>query len=84
MCCCYDIPIDQLTGFFVEAVTISPKFQVVIPKRVREQLGLRAGQKLEVVQIGSRIELVPEQPACALRGLLRGIDTTVQREPDRA
>ena len=67
----------------METVTISHKFQVVIPKRVREHLGLRHGQKLEVVQIGSRIELVARQPARALRGLLRGIDTAVQREPDR-
>jgi AbrB family looped-hinge helix DNA binding protein len=67
----------------METVTISPKFQVVIPKRVREHLGLRPGQKLEVVQIGSRIELVAQQPARSLRGLPRGMDTTVQREPDR-
>ena len=68
----------------METVTLSPKFQVVIPKRVREHLGLlKPGQKLEVVQIGSRIELVAQQPVRALRGLLRGIDTTVSREPDR-
>ena len=67
----------------METVTISPEFQVVIPKRVREHLGLRPGQKLEVVQIGSRIELVAQQPARALRGLLRGIDTTVPRGQGR-
>ena len=67
----------------METVTISPEFQVVIPKRVREHLGLRPGQKLEVVQIGSRIELVVQQPARALRGLLRGIDTTVPRGQGR-
>ncbi|MBN8777122.1 AbrB/MazE/SpoVT family DNA-binding domain-containing protein [Thiomonas arsenitoxydans] len=67
----------------METVTLSPKFQVVIPKRVREHLGLKPGQKLEVVQIGLRIELVAQQPACALRGLLRGIDATAPREPDR-
>jgi AbrB family looped-hinge helix DNA binding protein len=80
---CYVRAIDALNGRFMENVTLSPKFQVVIPKRVRENLGLRPGQKLEVVQIGSRIELVAQQPARALRGLLHGIDTTVPREPDR-
>ena len=79
----YDWAIDAFNGCFMETVTLSPKFQVVIPKRVREHLGLKPGQKFEVVQIGSRIELVTQQPARALRGLLRGIDTTVPREPDR-
>lgn len=68
----------------MDTVTLSPKFQVVIPKRVREQLGLRPGQKLDIVPFGSRIELVPRQSARALRGLLRGIDTTVPRETDRS
>lgn len=67
----------------METVTISPKFQVVIPKRVREHLGLRPGQKLDVLQIGSHIELVVQQPARALQGLLRGIDPSVPREHDR-
>ena len=67
----------------MDTVTLSPKFQVVIPKRVREQLDLKPGQKLDVVSIGSRIEIVPQQSARALRGLLRGIDTSVPRERDR-
>ena len=72
-----------MIGRLMETVTLSPKFQVVIPKRVREHLGLKPGQKLEVVLVGSRIELVAQQPAQALRGLLRGINTTVPRELDR-
>lgn len=52
-------------------VTVSPKFQVVIPQEVREAMGLRAGQKLRVLQYGGRIELVPVEPAANLRGMLR-------------
>lgn len=67
----------------METVTISPKFQVVIPKAIRTRLGLRAGQKVQAMVYGDRIELVPVRPARQLRGFLRGIDTTVPREPDR-
>jgi AbrB family looped-hinge helix DNA binding protein len=68
----------------VETLTISPKFQVVIPKAIRERLGLLPGQKVQAVLYGDRIELIPLQPARRLRGFLKGIDTTVAREPDRA
>jgi len=67
----------------VNAVTISPKFQVVIPRAVREKLGLSAGQKVQMIVLDGRIELIPIRPARKLRGLLRGIDATVQRDPDR-
>jgi AbrB family looped-hinge helix DNA binding protein len=67
----------------VETVTISPKFQVVIPKSIRERLGLSPGQKVQAIAYGDRIELIPVQPAKRLRGFLKGIDTTVPREPDR-
>jgi AbrB family looped-hinge helix DNA binding protein len=67
----------------VETVTISPKFQVVIPKTIRERLGLTPGQKVQAVLYGDRIELIPVQPAKRLRGFLKGIDTAVPREPDR-
>jgi AbrB family looped-hinge helix DNA binding protein len=67
----------------METVTISPKFQVVIPKAIRERLGLSPGQKVQAVLYGDRIELIPLQPARRLRGFLKGIDTTVPREPDR-
>jgi AbrB family looped-hinge helix DNA binding protein len=68
----------------METLTISPKFQVVIPKAIRERLGLSPGQKVQAILYGDRIELIPLQPAKRLRGFLRGIDTTVVREPDRA
>ena len=67
----------------METVTVSPKFQVVIPQRVRKALGLRAGQKVQVIPYEGRIELIPVEPVKRSRGFLRGIDTTVEREPDR-
>jgi AbrB family looped-hinge helix DNA binding protein len=67
----------------METVTISPKYQVVIPKSIREALGLRPGQKVHVIQYGSRVELLPVVPVKQLRGFLRGIDTDVPREADR-
>jgi AbrB family looped-hinge helix DNA binding protein len=67
----------------METVTISPKFQVVIPKRIREQLDLRPGQRVQAIQYGDRVELLPLKPARQLRGFLRGIDTDVPRERDR-
>ena len=65
------------------AVTISPKFQVVIPKDVRQRMGLRPGQKVRVLQFENRIELIPIEPMKALRGFVKGIDTTVPRDKDR-
>jgi AbrB family looped-hinge helix DNA binding protein len=67
----------------METVTISPKFQVVIPKAIRTRLKLRAGQKVQAIVYEDRIELVPVRPARQLKGFLRGIDTTVPRERDR-
>ena len=64
-------------------VTISPKFQVVIPREVREKLGLEPGQKVEVFAHEGRIELIPVRPIKEMRGFLKGIDTTVEREDDR-
>lgn len=64
-------------------VKISPKFQVVIPKDVRELLGLEAGQRLQVVPYRNRIELVPVRNIKEMRGFLRGMETDFEREPDR-
>ncbi len=65
------------------AVTVSPKFQVVIPQAVREQLHIEAGQKLQVLAYDRRIELLPVERPQALRGFLSGIETDVPREGDR-
>jgi AbrB family looped-hinge helix DNA binding protein len=67
----------------MDAVKISPKFQVVIPKEVRERLHLVAGQRLQIVAYGNRIEMIPEQKIGNMRGFLAGIDTEVAREDDR-
>lgn len=67
----------------MDTVTLSPKFQVVIPKRIRERLKLRAGQKIQAIAYDDRIELVPVRPVRSMRGFVKGIDTTVAREDDR-
>lgn len=67
----------------MSTVTISPKFQVVIPKAIRERLKLRPGQRLSAIEYEGRIELVPVRPVRAMRGVLKGIDTSVPREKDR-
>lgn len=64
-------------------VTVSPKFQIVIPKAIRERLRLRPGQKVQAIAYENRIELIPLRRARELRGFLSGIDTTVPRDPDR-
>ena len=64
------------------AVTVSPKFQVVIPQAVRDSIGLRPGAKMMVVQYGDTIRLLPVKPAAAYRGIARGIDTQLPAEPD--
>lgn len=64
-------------------VTISPKFQVVIPLEIREALGLKPGQKVHAMEIDGRIELVPVRSARELRGFLKGLDSRVPRDPDR-
>jgi AbrB family looped-hinge helix DNA binding protein len=67
----------------MQIVTVSPKYQVVIPKAVRESLQLRPGQKMQVVEYDGRIELIPERDINELRGFLKGINTEFEREKDR-
>lgn len=67
----------------MQTVTVSPKFQVVIPRDVRESLHLRPGQKMQVVEYAGRIELIPERDIADLRGFLKGINTDFERENDR-
>ena len=66
----------------MEKVTVSTKFQVVIPRSVREQLDIRPGQQVQMVAYGDRIEVIPVRPARELRGFLKG-PNTFEREPDR-
>ena len=67
----------------METVTVSPKFQVVIPRDARRALGIRSGQKVQVIVYEGRLELVPVKPVKKMRGFAKGIDTTVKREKDR-
>jgi AbrB family looped-hinge helix DNA binding protein len=67
----------------MEAVKISPKFQVVIPKKLREALKLSPGQKVQMLVYGERIEMIPLRTLSEMKGFLKGIDTTVEREPAR-
>ena len=64
-------------------VTVSPKYQVVIPKEIRESLELKPGQKLQIIQIGDRIEFLPLKSMKESRGILKGINTSIDREGDR-
>lgn len=67
----------------MKSVTISPKYQIVIPREVREKLQLSPGQKIQVIVFGNRIELIPEQKIKKMRGFLKGINTHFEREADR-
>ncbi len=67
----------------MQIVTVSPKYQVVIPKKVREALKLRPGQRMRVVEHEGRIEFIPERDLKELRGFLKGINTEFIREEDR-
>jgi AbrB family looped-hinge helix DNA binding protein len=64
-------------------LTLSSKFQVVIPKHIREAMKLEAGMPMQVLQYGDRIEFIPVRPMKAMRGLLKGMDTSFEREGDR-
>ena len=67
----------------METVTVSPKFQVVIPKEIRESLKLAPGQKIQALLYENRIELIPLRPIKKMRGFLKGIDTSIDRNTDR-
>ena len=66
----------------MDIVTVSPKFQVVIPQRVRERVRLKPGTKLHVISFDDRIELVPLRPMREMRGFLKGLDRAFQRDED--
>lgn len=67
----------------METVKISPKFQVVIPKKIRESMQLKPGQQMQVIEYGNRVELIPTKSVKSMRGFLKGINTTFTREGDR-
>lgn len=67
----------------METITVSPKFQIVIPKEIRQKLDIKPGQKLQVFQSGSRIEYIIVKDIKDSRGFLKGIDAHIRREGDR-
>ncbi|HXJ91609.1 MAG TPA: AbrB/MazE/SpoVT family DNA-binding domain-containing protein [Terriglobia bacterium] len=67
----------------METVTVSSKFQIVIPRRVRESLGIRPGQRVQVLLYDGRMEFIPLRSIKQMRGFVKGIDTTVERDRDR-
>ena len=67
----------------METVKISSKYQVVIPKKLRDSLNLSPGQKVQMVAFEDRIEMIPVRKISEMKGFLKGIDTTVEREKDR-
>ena len=66
----------------MDAVTLSPKFQVVIPREVRERMKLRPGEKLQVISFDDRIEMIRLLPIRKMRGYLKGLDPGFEREED--
>jgi AbrB family looped-hinge helix DNA binding protein len=67
----------------MSTITVSSKYQIVIPAKIREALGIKPGEKLHAIEYRGRIELVPIRRARAARGSLKGIDTDVPRDADR-
>ncbi len=67
----------------METVTLSPKYQIVIPRSIRQALKLKPGEKIQAIRYGDRVELIPARSIKAARGSLKGIDTSIEREPDR-
>ena len=64
-------------------VSISPKFQIVIPKEVREKLDIASGTKVEIIPYEKRMEVIPLTKIKNLKGALKGMDTNIKREKDR-
>jgi AbrB family looped-hinge helix DNA binding protein len=68
----------------MDTVTLSPRFQVVIPRRVREHMNLRPGEKFQVISFEDRIELIPIRPMSDMRGFLKGLNPDfIRDEEDR-
>jgi AbrB family looped-hinge helix DNA binding protein len=67
----------------MNTVTVSSKFQVVIPKEIREDIGLKVGTMMEVITYGTRIEFIPIQPMKNLKGLFKDLNTDIDRDEDR-
>ena len=67
----------------MDSVTVSPKYQVVIPQKARQMLNIKKGQKMQVIAYDNRVVLIPVRPIQEARGSLKGIDRNIEREEDR-
>lgn len=67
----------------MQTVTISPKFQVVIPKSIRQALHLIPGERLQILIYQKRLELMLMRDVKKMRGALKGMSTNLARDPDR-
>ena len=67
----------------MEEIIVSSKYQIVIPKKIRESMGIKPGDKFRLLRFKGILELVPVRDLRKLRGYLKGLDTTVEREEDR-
>ena len=67
----------------METVMVTPKYEIAIPRALRKALRIKPGEKFQIIQYGDRIELIPLKPIKRMRGFLKGIDTTIERESDR-
>ena len=83
----YGYCIDLKTTYHLfndmNTVTVSPKFQVVIPRQIRKRMGLEPGMRLHVFNHDDRLEFIPVRSPKSMRGFLKGMDTTIEREEDR-
>ena len=66
----------------MSTATLSSKFQISVPKDIREALQLKPGQKLVFLNTGSAIKLVPQPPVSELFGIAKGADTSHYRDHD--
>jgi len=73
----------SIDGDNMITVTVSSKYQVVIPREIREKLGIRAGQRIQLIDYHGRIEFIPEKNIKEMKGFLKGLNTDVKREEDR-
>lgn len=67
----------------MNVVELSPKYQILIPKEIREESEIQKGDRMEVIAYENRIELILIKPIQTLKGFLKGIDTNIERDEDR-
>ena len=66
----------------MDTVTISSKYQIVIPREIREQFGLKPGQKIMFIPYGGTLRVVVVRPIKQARGMLKGMNTEGFREEE--